>query len=396
MKKQTYLVALLLTATLAAQLANAQTSSSCSTELQMLPEFDEGCQKGNISFCEALKETKKNISALGCKGSADERRQYERFAGGRWSDYMLAGTYAEAAKHADYWAWTLAGREGVGLEEYYRLFQSCLAWGKTSETEKKLTACNRLNASRFFKMKQEDPPERQGDEIRRYFAELSRPEREAQAREQKIREDREASIKREQIFSAVTDAAQALAAQQRTNAAIDAQMKADAAKRAAEQDRMQRSTRVNDKIMPSPGTNYSSSGHPTSTSSNAGQMHSGSARDIPTASRGSRQEVATLVRQPMGNGTTAPVSVAFSQRGEYISGGRANKFRVYVENKTSIRGNCHVNGTYEYVSDLNGQLTSTTETLPIILPANGQAYADFSRGARNVTIKEWKVSCSSL
>lgn len=85
---------------------------------------------------------------------------------------------------------------------------------------------------------------------------------------------------RDQLLNALGVTVQALAAQERTNAALDAKIKADAERRAAEQDRMQRSTRVNEKTMPNPGTNNSSPGQATSAGSNASQMHSGSARDM--------------------------------------------------------------------------------------------------------------------
>jgi hypothetical protein len=242
--------------------------------------------------------------------------------------------------------------------------------------------------------------------VQKEILERTNTQQQQQVQEQKIREEREASIKRQEIFSAVTGAAQAVAAQNRTNAAIDAQMKADAARRAAEQNRTNDAIRsqikadaerrANVNSIPNSGTSFTPSTQPLSTGSTAGQMHSGSARDMPTASRGTQQGVVAPARQPAGSGTSTPVSVELSHRGEYITGGRANKFRVYVENKTSIRGNCVVNGTYEYVSDSNGQLTSTREPLPIILPANGQGYADFSRADRNVTMKDWEVSCSAL
>lgn len=202
---------------------------------------------------------------------------------------------------------------------------------------------------------------------------------------------------RDQLLNAIAVTAQSLAAIERQKAAQDARIKADAERRAAEQNRMQRAASTNVGSMPNPGTTYSPPGQSASASSTAGQMHSGNARDMPTAaSRGTQQAVAAPAGQPTGNGTKTPVSIEFSHRGENITGGRANKFRVYVENKTSIRGNCVVNGTYEYVSDSNGQPTSIREALPIILPANGQGYADFSRADRNVRMKEWEVSCSPL
>lgn len=116
--------------------------------------------------------------------------------------------------------------------------------------------------------------------------EASAAEREALAREDKRREDQQTAIRRQEVFSAVTSAAQGLGAQQRTNSALDAQAKADAARRAAEQDRAQRSTGVNEKTVTSPATNYSSSGQPATTGSTASQMHSGSARDMTSGNIG--------------------------------------------------------------------------------------------------------------
>lgn len=227
-------------------------------------------------------------------------------------------------------------------------------------------------------------------------ADIERRRAEAEAERAQRRAEEKAEW--QALLGTTQTAAGQLAAQRTQREAVAAAEQAArqaAALQAAEQERQRRATALAAANAPTPHTpSYSLLPQPDTTPNTASQMRSGDARSI-GGGTSNRQQVGGsgtgLVAVASPPPTAQPATVEVSARGEYVLLGGFNAYRVHVDNRSAVRGNCLVQGSYRYVSDTDGQTRPHTETQPLVVPAHGRAAADFRRGDRNISMGEWRV-----